>query len=124
MSRLLIAALFLSACGGGDDERIVCTTEAVPAIRIEVLDSATGAPASCGARALITATGYSETVENPDGPSCMNTLPLSGAFERPDTYHVTVSKLGYQEATFGPLSVLANVCHVVTVPLTARLVPL
>ena len=118
----------LGACGGDSvndpDQGIVCTTELRPAIMVNVLDEATGAPASCGAQALITASGYSETVQNPAGPGCVSTLLLSGAVERAGIYTVAVSKPGYRDAVLGPVAVLADICHVQTVTLTARLIAL
>jgi hypothetical protein len=89
---------------------------------ITVLDAA-GAPASCGAQALITASGYSETVQNPAAPGCVETLRLSGAAERPGTYSVTVSKPGFRDVVLSNLVVAAGVCHVTTVEQTVKLEP-
>jgi hypothetical protein len=126
MRRLLVcAALLLSACGGDStDEGVACTMELRPGIMVNVVDDATGAAASCGAQAVITAVGYSEIVENPAGPSCPESFALRGAAERPGTYTVTVSKPLYHDATLGPITVTAGVCHVNTVTVTARLIRL
>jgi len=119
---LFCAALYLSGCGGDSaDQGVACTLELRPGIAIEVLDAA-GAAASCGAQAVITASGYSETARNPSVP-CDDTLRLSGAFERAGTYNVTVSKPGFQPVVFSNVVVTADVCHVVTVNLTAQLKP-
>ena len=126
-SLLVGAALSLFGCGGDsvtEMDQVVCTTELRPGIMISVLDNATGAAASCGAQALITGTGYSETVANPAVAGCSDTLLLSGAAERPGLYTVTVSKPGYRNAVFADVAVASDVCHVVTVTLTARLITL
>ena len=118
---LICATLFLAGCGGdsaNERDQVVCTTELRPGITVTVQD-ASGAPASCGAQAVITAAGYSETVQNPAGPGCVNSLVLSGAAERPGQYTVTVSKQGFPNVVFNNVAVSADVCHVITVPLTA-----
>jgi len=124
---ILGVALLVAACGGDTDSEqpIVCTTELRPGITLTVLEDATGAPASCGAQALITASGYSETVQHPSTmPGCADTVPLSGAYERPGVYNVTVSKPGFRDVTLGNLAVEAGVCHVNTVTATVRLIRL
>ena len=119
---LICATLLLSACGGDStNDGVVCTLELRPGITIEVLD-ATAAAASCGAQAVITEGVYSETAQNTTIP-CVDTVRLMGAFERRGTYNVTVSKPGFQPAVFNNVVVTADVCHVVTVNLTAQLKP-
>jgi hypothetical protein len=127
MTRLFLPALLmLSACGGDSSvqDMPVCTADFRPGIVVTVLDDATGAAASCGARAVVTAPGYSVTVENPAMPGCPDSLALSAAHERPGTYTVTVSKPGYRDFTQSNIVVGADVCHVITAQVTARLVPL
>ena len=63
------------------------------------------------------------TVENPAMPGCPDSLALSAAHERPGTYTVTVSKPGYRDFTQSNIVVGADVCHVITVQITARLAP-
>jgi hypothetical protein len=46
---------------------------------------------------------------------------LAAAFERPDTYAVTVSKAGYLDFAINDVVVTAGVCHVNTVTVEARL---
>jgi len=121
-----MALLLVSACGGGSDSEpvpvpVVCTPSIEAGIRIQVTDSASGNPISCGARAVVTAGAYSEVVENPSSPGCFDTAMLVAALERPDTYGVTVSKAGYLDFAINDLVVTAGVCHVNTVTVEARL---
>jgi hypothetical protein len=121
---LLAASLPLAGCMY-EDEGIWCTASHEPGILIRVVDSATGAPTSCGARAVITADGYAEVVENPfsGSPSCDDGLPLAGAHERAGTYAVTVTKTGYYDFTRTDIVVNAGECHVNTVTVQANLDP-
>lgn len=121
-----MALLLVSACGGGSDREpepipVACTPSVDPGILIRVTDNASGNPISCGARALVTAGTYSETLDNPPGPGCLDALMLSAAFERPDTYAVTVSKAGYLDFIINDVVVTAGVCHVIAVTVEARL---
>lgn len=114
--------LLVSACGGSSDsEPVVCTASIEPGIRIQVTDSVSGNPISCGASALVTAGTYSEAVANPSGTGCFDTAMLMAAFERPGTYAVTVSKAGYLDFAVNDVVVTAGVCHVNTVTVEARL---
>lgn len=116
-----IALPLVSGCGGGN-EPVVCTASLDAGIVIKVIDNASGNPASCGARAVITTNGYLETVENPVATSCLDTMPLAGAYERPGTYSITVSKAGYSDFTADNIVVTSGVCHVNTVTMEARLI--
>jgi len=116
-----MALLLVSACGGSDDDPVVCTASLEAGIRIHVTDSASGNPISCGARAVVTAGTYSEAVDNLSSPGCLDTAMLLAAFERPGTYAVTVSKAGYLDFAINDVVVTAGVCHVNTVTVEARL---
>lgn len=110
--------------GGGSSVPFACTAELRAGISIRVTDSASGNPISCGARAVVTAGTYSEAVDN-SGPGCSDSTRLLAAFERPDTYAITVSKAGYRDFTIQDVVVTrAPVCHVNTVTVEARLSPL
>ena len=117
-----MALLLVSACGGSSDsESVVCTASLEAGIQIQVTDSASGNPISCGARAVVTAGTYAEAVENPSSPGCLDAAMLPAAFERPGTYMVTVSKAGYLDFAINDVVVTAGVCHVNTVTVGARL---
>jgi len=120
--------LLVSACGGSSDsepepvpEPAPCTPSFDPGILIRVTDSASGNPISCGAHAVVTAGTYSEVVDNPPSPGCSDATGLTAAFERPDTYVVTISKAGYLDFVINDVVVAAGVCHVKTVTVEARL---
>jgi len=113
-----MALLLVSACGS---DSFSCTTSYDPGILIRVTDSTSGTLISCGARAVVTAGTYSETVANPSGPSCFDSAMLMAAFERPGTYAVTVSKAGYLDFTINDVVVTAGVCHVIPVTVEAPL---
>jgi hypothetical protein len=117
-----MALLLVSSCGGSsDNEPVVCTASIEPGIRIQVTDSASGNPISCGASAVVTAGTYSERVDNPSGPDCFDTAMLVAVLERPGTYVVTVSKAGYLDFAVNDVVVTAGVCHVNTVTVEARM---
>ena len=119
----LAAAALLSACGGGSDSTVACTTQVVAGLRIQVLDRTSGSPISCGASATVTAPGYSRTVDNPAGPTCSNATVLTAADERTGTYAITVTKSGYLPFSTSNVVVTADECHVRTVDVEARLTP-
>ena len=115
--------LLVSACGGNSDsEPGSCTASVEPGILIQVTDSTSGNPISCGTHAVVTAGTYSESVDNPSGPACVDTAMLGAAHERADTYAITVSKPGYLDFTINDVVVTAGVCHVNTVTVQAPLI--
>ena len=105
----------------GDGDTVVCTTQAVPAIVIEVFDKQTGEAISCGATAIITDGSFSETVENIDNDNCSDQSTLQGAHEREGVYDIIVSKENYQDWTASSVEVSASVCHVNTITLQVYL---
>lgn len=120
----LMAMLFLPGCSEVvDDNPTVCTTEARAGIVISVVDSATGSPIACGAHAVITAPGFAEDVDNTPPLPCDDRSAIAGAYERPGTYSVTVSRQGYYDLTMNDIVVTAGVCHVNTASVEARMIP-
>lgn len=126
-----VALLLLSACGGSSDApeqgqggaggTFACTAEARAGIAIQVIDAVSGKPIACGAHAVVTAGTYSESVDKPAIAGCSDGDPLGAAYERPGTYAITVSKSGYRDFTIKDVVVAADVCHVTTVTVEARL---
>ena len=86
-----------------------------------MFDKQTGEAISCGATALIQEGSFSETLNNPVNQYCSDQSPLQGAHERPGTYNIIVSQVGYQDLFFTGQQVTANVCHVNSIKLQAYL---
>src|SRR4051812_30670402 len=123
-----ICFLLTSGCGGGDEGRealVVCTADVRAGISIRVFDAVTGNPAACGARATVTAPGFSETEQPIGGTACRDDFGIGAVYERPGTYSVVVSKAGYQDFHADNIVVgkTADGCHVITVAVDARLSP-
>ena len=94
-----------------------CTTEAVPAVSVDVRDMITNTPAGRGARIIARDGAFADTADftgSYDGP-------YGVAHERAGTYTVTVEQQGYNVWSQTGLNVSRGECHVRTVSLTARL---
>jgi len=103
---LSLSLMATAACGS------VCTTELVPGIRVSLDDD--------WANVAVTATegSFSETVNVTPGASKVGLV-----HERPGTYRVEVTASGYAPWTKSNVRVEEDDCHVITVELTAELVP-
>ena len=122
---VVVVAVLAAACGksttgpGG----VACTTLAAAGLNITVVDSLTGQPsafAGLWARAkdgAYTDSSATAFVEQPAG-----TVRMALAYERPGNFAVTVHASGYQDWTKSGVTVTKDVCHVIGVQLTARLV--
>ncbi len=127
LSRLtLLVALALAASGcnvrftaGG--EQIICTSEYVPAIKVEVFDAETGYPAACGAVVTLRDGNFEERISNREGPDCDERFVFSGAGERPGVYDIQVVKDGYLAWYKYDVVVSENLCHVNTITVQAYL---
>lgn len=102
---------------------MVCTAIAVAGVNLTIVDSLTNAPAAfTGLWARAREGTYV------DSTTFMLTNPSTGAvttalaYERKGTYVVTVKANGYQEWTKSGVTVTSDVCHVIPVQLTAKLV--
>lgn len=129
MSGLVLASL---TAGCGIFDPTVCTTEAVPGIRVDVLDSISGAPVRGHVR--IVASDGSETFEFdsqadavlPPGtdPDTMVFSPVFLGFERAGTYEVTAAAEGYRPWQRTGVRVRRGECHVRTAEVAALLQPI
>jgi hypothetical protein len=105
-----IFLILLSSCNDSDDtNQIVCTLEAKAGLNVTVSLDAMSSITGEGIIVVATDGAYQETlsVVNPNDPI------FSGALERQGTYVITVSKDGYQTFTSAPITVTADVCHVI-----------
>jgi major membrane immunogen (membrane-anchored lipoprotein) len=102
--------LLLSGCGITD----VCTDEAVPAIRVAVVDSVSGA-AIANPLVWVGDGMFQDTLEVfPNGIA-------HGVYERAGTYEVHVEHDDYESWVRTGVTVTEGKCHVNTRELTARL---
>jgi hypothetical protein len=92
-----------------------CTLSALPGIEVTVQDSLTAQPVLTVGTVMVEDAPYVERAVS---------LPprYFGAYERAGTYAVSVDVPGYQTWRVGGVRVSSDRCHVITVPLTARLI--
>jgi len=101
---------------------VVCTTEARPAIQLTVTDSATGVAAGITALAISARFGnVRDSLFYPVVPVGTAALALALALERPGTWDVRVTADGYRPWAALGVVVTSDLCHVITVPIAARL---
>jgi hypothetical protein len=104
----------------GCEDRVVgrvCTTIAVPALAVTVMDGATGRSV-CDATVVAVEGSFRSTLERfGTGETCA----YSGPYERAGVYEVQVTMDGYRPVSEGNLRVTSDECHVVTRRLTVTL---
>lgn len=107
---LLLLSLF-SCDESSETQPIICTTEAKAGLNISVtlVESSSNIPISDGITVTATDGNYSETLQFFDSQNPI----FSGAYERPGTYIVTVTKPGRQTYVSQPIRVSRDVCHVI-----------
>ncbi len=118
MRRML---LLFAGIAAGCDSPVTFVAVPVPAVRVLVNDSASGAPAASGAQLLVRDGAYVDSTAFPPGHPELDATPLIGADNRPGTYQVTVRKPGYWDWSRSGVKVTEGRCNVNTVKLTARL---
>ncbi len=97
----------------------LCSTEAVAGIQVTTQD-AISRMQLCDAMVVVRSGTYEETLQAFPGTPCS----YAGAYERPGTYEVTVSRTGYRNATRRDIRVTQDECHVVTQEVPVELAPL
>ncbi len=113
--------LLLASFAAGCESPITCVDVPVPAVRVLVEDSVSGAPAASGARLVVRDGSYVDSTATLPGHPEVDALPLSGADNRPGIYEVTVRKAGYRDWLRTGVKVTQGQCNVNTVNLTALL---
>ena len=112
----------LAACDSPDSP-IFCSDSVEPAIEVRVRVSESGLPAAEGATGYVQEGSYLDSLQTYgfDGQG----VPLSfrAADERPGVYTVVVIKEGYVTWKKERVHVWNDECHVLTVTLSADLVP-
>ena len=106
---LLFALLF--SCQANDLDDVFCTTEVKAGLNVSVhlAESSSSIPISDGVTVVATDGTYSETLQffDPQNPI------FYGAYERPGTYTITVTKAGRQTYVSQPIVVTEDICHVI-----------
>ena len=102
-----------------------CTAHAAPGLDVEIRDRSTGVPIADSARGVAREGAYVDSLR----PGTMlSTAPSDllsrvGAYERAGTYSIRIERAGYQPWDTAGVRVIAGTCHVTTVRVFARLVP-
>jgi hypothetical protein len=115
-SVILVGTFAVGGCNLVPD---ACTTEAAPAVSVDVRDSLTNAVVGRGARIIGRDGVFADTADVSD----LYDGPYGLAHERPATYTVTVEQQAYRLWSRPGLRVVRGECHVRTVSITARLQP-
>ncbi|WP_025743705.1 peptidase associated/transthyretin-like domain-containing protein [Aquimarina pacifica] len=114
MNRFFLIGILtlLFACSNDEDKTenpILCTEEARPGIEVTVKDAEDDTLLIEEVQVVITEGDYSESLENFSGSAL-----FLGAYERPGSYIVIVTKSGYNTFTSDPIVVGEDLCHVIT----------
>lgn len=119
--RAIIFAIPLAALLSGCDLiGTACPQSEEPAIRIEVRDAASGAPAAEGATGFVREGAFTDSLRVTGGASSGEFI-MSAATERPGTYDVLIEKSGYRDWMREGVRVRSGECGVATVTLQAQL---
>jgi hypothetical protein len=110
----------LAACGA-PSQPVACLDYAAAGLDITVRDGSDEhvKPKICDAVVTARDGDYVETLEAPLHSDCS----YLGAWERPGTYALTVTRQGFAAATVEEVLVDADECHVITERLTIDLLP-
>ena len=101
---------------------VVCTVALQPAITLTVVDSASGQSAGLTSINISIQNGLGrDTVFVTSVPTGAPPFSVGLAFERVGTFDLTATAAGYRVWTQTGVVVGRDLCHVITVPITARL---
>lgn len=119
--RTALPLLILAVSGCDAFNPTTCTHEAVPGLVVEVRDAETGRYIAAGAVAVAQEEAYADTLVEyafSDGGALRS---LAGAYERPGSYGLTVSRVGYRTWRRENVRVTGGECHVRPIELEALL---
>jgi hypothetical protein len=113
-----------ASCAGGL-EPVFCAAVVEPALTVKVIDDLTGENISAGATLIARDGDFVDSVTVPVDEPVLDArgVSMSGTAERPGTYDVTVRRAGFADWQRDGVQVADGRCNVLTVELTARLVP-
>lgn len=106
----LTALALMTACGKPVNNGRVCTMEARAGLQVTVRNATTNRALSDSTTVLISAGTYTELLQTFPGSDSVYT----GAWERSGTYIINVSRNGYKPASYGPVILEEDGCHVIT----------
>jgi len=102
---------------------VVCTTELRAGISLSVTDSITGRLGDVRALSIVARTAaIRDSIFIPVVPAGTLMHNQLLALARPGTWDITITADGYRTWNRGGIVVTTDLCHVITVPITARLV--
>jgi len=116
-----LLAVAVCAVAGCDVLGPACTTEARAAVSVEIRSAATTEPLADSATARVTDGSYSDTLGVCARTGDGRALSRCGAWERPGTYDVLVTRPGYASWSQLGVHVSRGDCHVDPVLLHASL---
>jgi len=124
-SGFVIAALVAAGCKPAErtadtvalKPSIMCTMQAIAALNVDAIDSATGTPATMGSSIVARSDTFADST---NGPAPANE-PVGLAYEKAGTYTVTVTKPGYKPWSQQGIVVGRDQCHVIPQRVTAKL---
>jgi hypothetical protein len=115
---------YLAVSLASSPEVMLCTMDYRAGMAIRVFDLWSGRPAADSAVAWAEAGSYRDSLQvTASDERTGQARVLSGAYERPGEYTVTITRPGYQTWQ-QPVTVRRAPCHVVTAQVRANLVPL
>lgn len=114
---IVLAALIVQGCRVMEPD-LVCTDQYVYAVTVEVQDSLTGGPPGSTPTGILAEGQHRETMESHGDQF------LYGGGERPGTYDVEVRADGYRLWRVEGVEAGHDGCHVESIQLLARMVPL
>lgn len=115
LALLAAATATLAGCGNPFE---ICTTEAVPALSVTVVDSIAGANLAPEALVWASDGAFVDTLQ-----AFVEGVPYVGAFERAGRYTVVAELEGFETWSRENVLVEDDGCHVATREVTARLAP-
>lgn len=102
---------------------MVCTTDVVPAIVVEIRDAVTGAYVAENAWGAVSEGTYADSLQPYISNGYGTLQSRQAAFERVGLYSISIQHNDYQPWLRSNIQVTANECHVNTVTITAELIP-
>ena len=96
---------------------VMCTIQAVAALDVDAIDSATSAPATKGASIVARSATYADSTQG----AAPDDQPFGLAYEKAGTYTVTVTKPGYKPWSRSGIVAGRDECHVIPQRVTAKL---